>query len=180
MIMVGEIRDSETAEIAIRAALTGHQVFSTLHTNDSAGAVTRLLDMGVEAFLISSSLEGVLAQRLVRRICSVCRTEWAIPTTVRDRLQALGANGLPERVFHGTGCEECRGTGYRGRVGIFELLPINSELRELVLQRRSSADLKSAARKTMVTMFQDAIEKAIQGLTTVEEVLRVVSGDATE
>jgi type IV pilus assembly protein PilB len=180
VIMVGEIRDSETAEIAIRAALTGHQVFSTLHTNDSAGAVTRLLDMGVEAFLISSSLEGVLAQRLVRRVCSVCRTEWAIPATVRDRLKTLGADGLPEWVFHGAGCEECRGTGYRGRVGIFELLPINSELRELVLQRRSSADLKSAARKTMVTMFQDAIGKVIQGLTTVEEVLRVVSGDAAE
>jgi type II secretory ATPase GspE/PulE/Tfp pilus assembly ATPase PilB-like protein len=180
VIMVGEIRDSETAEIAIRAALTGHQVFSTLHTNDSAGAVTRLLDMGVEAFLISSSLEGVLAQRLVRRICPECRAEWAIPVTVRERLRALGADGLPERVSHGTGCEECRGTGYRGRVGVFELLTVNAEIRELVLQRRSSTELKRAARQSMRTMFEDALTKAIQGLTTVEEVLRVVSGDAAE
>jgi type II secretory ATPase GspE/PulE/Tfp pilus assembly ATPase PilB-like protein len=180
VIMVGEIRDSETAEIAIRAALTGHQVFSTLHTNDSAGAVTRLLDMGIEAFLISSSLEGVLAQRLVRRICMQCRTHWAIPATVRDRLKALGADGLPDSVFHGAGCEECRGTGYRGRIGAFELMPINSELRDLVLQRRSSTDLKAAARKSMVTMFEDALGKAAEGLTTLEEVLRVVSGDAAE
>ncbi len=180
VIMVGEIRDSETAEIAIRAALTGHQVFSTLHTNDSAGAVTRLLDMGVEAFLISSSLEGVLAQRLVRRTCLDCRTEWSVPTTVSDRLRALGADGLPARLFHGAGCEECRGTGYRGRIGVFELLPINAELRELVLQRRSSAEIKSTVRRSMMTMFQDALQKAVQGLTTVEEVLRVVSGDATE
>jgi type II secretory ATPase GspE/PulE/Tfp pilus assembly ATPase PilB-like protein len=180
VIMVGEVRDSETAEIAIRAALTGHQVFSTLHTNDSAGAVTRLLDMGVEAFLISSSLEGVLAQRLVRRVCSVCKAEQPVPATVRARLKDLGANGLPEKLFYGAGCEECRGTGYRGRVGIFELLPVNAELRELVLQRRSSADLKASARKSMMTMFQDALEKAARGLTTADEVLRVVSGDVME
>jgi type II secretory ATPase GspE/PulE/Tfp pilus assembly ATPase PilB-like protein len=178
--MVGEIRDSETAEIAIRAALTGHQVFSTLHTNDSAGAVTRLLDMGVEAFLISSSLEGVLAQRLVRRICTACRKEWVVPTSVRERLQALGAAEKPARAYHGAGCEECRETGYRGRIGIFELLPVNSELRELVLQRRSSATLKHAARKSMITMFEDALQKADEGFTTVEEVLRVASGDAME
>ena len=178
--MVGEIRDSETAEIAIRAALTGHQVFSTLHTNDSAGAVTRLLDMGVEAFLISSSLEGVLAQRLVRRVCPVCKSEQPVPATVRARLKDFGANGLPERLIYGAGCEECRTTGYRGRVGIFELLPLNAELRELVLQRRSSAELKASARKSMVTMFQDALEKARAGLTTADEVLRVVSGDVIE
>lgn len=180
VIMVGEIRDSETAEIAIRAALTGHQVFSTLHTNDSAGAITRLLDMGVEAFLISSSLEGVLAQRLVRRICTHCRVEWLVPPAVRDKLEALGARWKEDRFYHGNGCEECRGTGYRGRIGIFELLVINPELRELILQRRSSAEIKSAAQKSMITMHQDALQKATAGITTLEEIVRVSSGDSQE
>ncbi|HTG44121.1 MAG TPA: GspE/PulE family protein, partial [Verrucomicrobiae bacterium] len=180
VVMVGEIRDTETAEIAIRAALTGHQVFSTLHTNDAAGAVTRLLDMGVEAFLISSSLEGVLAQRLVRRICPACRAEWPVPTAMREKLEAF-ADGLVEGpFFQGQGCDECRGTGYRGRTGIFELLAINSKLRELILQRRSSAEIKGAAQKTMLTLQQDALRKAKAGLTSLEEVLRVASGDAKE
>src|SRR5258708_7836309 len=178
--MVGEIRDSETAEIAIRAALTGHQVFSTLHTNDSAGAVTRLLDMGVEAFLISSSLEGVLAQRLVRRICPTCRVEWTVPPGLRTKLEALGHRGMHGRFYTGTGCAECRETGYRGRIGIFELLVINPELRELILQRKSSAEIKAAAQKTMTTMQQDALQKAGEGITSVEEIVRVCSGDATE
>lgn len=177
VIMVGEIRDSETADIAIRAALTGHQVFSTLHTNDSAGAVTRLLDMGVEAFLISSSLEGVLAQRLVRRICQHCRVEWPVPPGMQAKLAALGARQFKSRFFHGGGCAECRGTGYRGRIGIFELLAINPELRELILQKRSSAEIKTAARKTMITIHQDALQKAAEGITTLEEIVRVSSGD---
>jgi type IV pilus assembly protein PilB len=180
VVMVGEIRDSETAEIAIRAALTGHQVFSTLHTNDSAGAVTRLLDMGVEAFLISSSLEGVLAQRLVRRICASCRVEWPITASMRDRLRAFGDPGESIRFYHGTGCEECRGTGYRGRVGIFELLAISPELREMILQRRSSAELKTAAQRSMVTIQQDAMRKAASGVTSLDEVMRVVSGEFVE
>jgi len=180
VVMVGEIRDSETAEIAIRAALTGHQVFSTLHTNDSAGAVTRLLDMGVEAFLISSSLEGVLAQRLVRRICSECRGEWSPPKPLRDKLAALGAGKIEGRFYRGKGCEECRGTGYRGRIGIFELLTVNPELRELILQRRSSAEIKNAAHKSMLTMHQDALQKAAEGITSLEEILRVSSGDILE
>ncbi len=180
VIMVGEIRDSETAEIAIRAALTGHQVFSTLHTNDSAGAVTRLLDMGVEAFLISSSLEGVLAQRLVRRICPHCRVEWPVPPGMQSKLAALGAHKMNGRFFHGSGCEECRGTGYRGRIGIFELLVINPELRELILQKRSSAEIKTAAQKTMITIHQDALQKAADGITTLEEIVRVSSGDGLE
>jgi type IV pilus assembly protein PilB len=124
VIMVGEIRDFETAEIAIRAALTGHQVFSTLHTNDSAGAVTRLIDMGVEPFLISSSLEGVLAQRLVRRICNSCRAEAPTSSVVESKLEALGIRSADTAFYRGAGCDECRGTGYRGRVGIFELLAI--------------------------------------------------------
>src|SRR3989440_12390492 len=166
IIMVGEIRDPETAEIAIRAALTGHQVFSTLHTNDSAGAVTRLLDMGIEAFLISSSLEGVLAQRLVRRVCAQCRAESPVPPAMREKLASLGAGGGEGRFYYGQGCEECRGTGYRGRIGIFELLAIGAELRELILQRRSSAEIKAAARKTMMTMHQDALQKGASGITS--------------
>jgi type II secretory ATPase GspE/PulE/Tfp pilus assembly ATPase PilB-like protein len=180
VVMVGEIRDSETAEIAIRAALTGHQVFSTLHTNDSTGAVTRLLDMGVEAYLISSSLEGVLAQRLVRRICSECRVEAPVSPALRSRLESLGAQQLEGKFYRGNGCEECRGTGYRGRIGIFELLPIDTEFRELILQKRSSAKLKASAQRTMITMHQDALQKATAGITSLEEILRVSSGDLLE
>ncbi|HVV72934.1 MAG TPA: GspE/PulE family protein [Verrucomicrobiae bacterium] len=180
VIMVGEIRDSETAEIAIRAALTGHQVFSTLHTNDSTGAVTRLLDMGVEAFLISSSLEGVLAQRLVRRICTHCRQETPVPASVRDRLEALGGNHVEGTFYTGRGCDECRGTGYRGRIGIFELLAIDNDMKELILQKRSNAELKTLAQKSMMTMHQDALQKAATALTSLEEILRVSSGDLLE
>ena len=177
VVMVGEIRDSETAEIAIRAALTGHQVFSTLHTNDSAGAVTRLLDMGVEAFLISSSLEGVLAQRLVRRICGDCRTECQPPPGMMEKFPALSPK---QTLYHGAGCEECRGTGYRGRIGIFELLAMTSELRELIVHRRSSAEIKAMARRSMVTLQQDAVQKAADGVTTLEEIVRVTSADGLE
>jgi type IV pilus assembly protein PilB len=180
VVMVGEIRDSETAEIAIRAALTGHQVFSTLHTNDAAGAVTRLLDMGVEAFLITSSLDGVLAQRLLRRICDGCRTEWKISETVKERLKSLGAPQVDGAFYRGTGCDDCRGTGYRGRIGMFELLPIDAELRDLILQRRSSGEIKTTARRSMITMQEDALRKAAEGITSLEEVLRVTAGDAQE
>src|ERR1017187_8558401 len=180
VVMVGEIRDSETAEIAIRAALTGHQVFSTLHTNDSTGAVTRLIDMGVEAFLISSALEGVLAQRLVRKICTHCRTESPVTPAIREQIEALGGRKIEGKLYRGTGCEECRGTGYRGRIGIFELLPIDTELREMILQKQSNARLKAAAQRTMITMHQDALEKAASGITSMEEILRVSSGDLLE
>jgi type II secretory ATPase GspE/PulE/Tfp pilus assembly ATPase PilB-like protein len=180
VIMVGEIRDSETAEIAIRAALTGHQVFSTLHTNDSTGAVTRLVDMGVEAFLISSSLEGVLAQRLLRKICPLCKAESPVAKSVSDKLHAMGARRVEGIFYQGKGCEECRGTGYRGRIGIFELLAIGPELRELILQKRSNAELKGVAQKTMITMHEDAMLKASNGITSLEEILRVSSGDLLE
>jgi type IV pilus assembly protein PilB len=180
VIMVGEIRDFETAEIAIRAALTGHQVFSTLHTNDSTGAVTRLIDMGVEAFLISSALEGVLAQRLVRRICPNCKTEDAPTTAIREQIEALGNVKISGAFYRGKGCEECRGTGYRGRIGIFELLPITNELRELILKKQSNAELKATAQRTMITMHQDALQKASAGMTTLDEILRVSSGDLLE
>lgn len=178
VVMVGEIRDGETAEIAIRAALTGHQVFSTLHTNDAAGAITRLVDMGVEPFLISSSLVGVLAQRLVRRLCPACRVEWPLSPAMRERLavfEGIDVDNGP--FFRSGGCEECRGTGYRGRVGVFELLAITPDLRELILQRRSSGAIKEAARQHIITMQQDAIRKAHSGVTSVDEILRVCSGD---
>ncbi len=180
VVMVGEIRDSETAEIAIRAALTGHQVFSTLHTNDSTGAVTRLIDMGVEAFLISSSLEGVLAQRLVRRVCPHCRVEAPVAQIVRDKMEALGGRKIEGRFYKGEGCDECRDTGYRGRIGIFELLAVTPELRELILQKKSTAELRNLAQKSMMTMHQDALQKAAEGITTLEEILRVSSGDSIE
>ena len=174
-VMVGEIRDSETAEIAIRAALTGHQVFSTLHTNDSAGAVTRLVDMGVEPFLISSSLEGVLAQRLVRRLCPDCREE---DPEAPEHLMNLGLDNSPEArntYFRGAGCDTCRGMGYRGRVGIFELLAIDATLRDLIVHRGTSSQIKAHADKQMLSMRQDAIIKAKTGVTSLREVIRVAS-----
>ncbi len=180
VVMVGEIRDSETAEIAIRAALTGHQVFSTLHTNDATGAVTRLIDMGVEAFLIASSLEGVLAQRLVRKICPSCRVETAVASILRDKIEALSGRRIDGVFYTGKGCEECRNTGYRGRIGIFELLSLTPELKEMILQKRSNAELKSTAQKGMMTMHQDALQKAAAGITSLEEILRVSSGDLQE
>jgi type II secretory ATPase GspE/PulE/Tfp pilus assembly ATPase PilB-like protein len=180
VVMVGEIRDSETAEIAIRAALTGHQVFSTLHTNDSTGAVTRLVDMGIEPFLIASSLEGVLAQRLVRRICPHCRIEAPVGEIMRERMEALSGRKLEGTFYRGKGCEECRGTGYRGRIGIYELLPITAQLQELIVQRRSNAELKSVAQNNMVTMHEDAMRKAAAGVTTLDEILRTSAGDQRE
>ena len=164
VVMVGEIRDSETAEIAIRAALTGHQVFSTLHTNDSTGAVTRLLDMGVEAFLISSSLEGVLAQRLVRRICPPCRVEAPVAPALRDKIEAHQRPARLKAFF--TAARVARNAAapaIAGRIGIFELLALTPELREMILQKRSNAELKAAAQKGMMTMHQDALQKAADG-----------------
>ncbi len=180
VVMVGEIRDSETAEIAIRAALTGHQVFSTLHTNDATGAVTRLLDMGVEAFLIASSLEGVLAQRLVRLICPACKEASAVSGIVLDQVTALGSRRVEGPFYQGRGCDECRGTGCRGRIGIFELLTMSAELKEMILHKRSNAELKALAQRTMMTMHQDALQKAAAGLISLPEILRVSSGDLTE
>jgi type II secretory ATPase GspE/PulE/Tfp pilus assembly ATPase PilB-like protein len=180
VVMVGEIRDSETAEIAIRAALTGHQVFSTLHTNDATGAVTRLLDMGIEAFLLASSLEGVLAQRLVRRLCPACRIESPVAPVMRQKIEALSNRPIEGVFYTGRGCEECRNTGYRGRIGIFELLSLTPELKEMILQKRSNAELKATAQKGMMTMHQDALQKAADGMTSIEEILRVSSGDLQE
>jgi general secretion pathway protein E len=176
VILVGEIRDLETAEIAIQAALTGHLVFSTLHTNDAPGAITRLQDMGVEPYLLSSVLEGVLAQRLVRRICSACRTPES-PNTAD--LHALGVTPAPGLIlFRGKGCDECRNTGYRGRTGIYELFTITEEVRSLMLRRVSTGEIRRhAVASGMVTLRQDGWRKACDGVTTIEEVLRVTQED---
>ena len=178
VIMVGEIRDKETAEIAIRAALTGHLVFSTLHTNDSPGAVTRLTDMGIEPFLIASSVEGLVAQRLVRRLCPECRKPWKIDEAFLDSI------AFPrERLVEGTlqeavGCEECRGTGFRGRTGIYEILAITDHIRPLIVSRAPSSAIKQEAIKHgMRTLREDGWTKALKGVTTLEEVLRVSEED---
>ncbi len=171
VIMVGEIRDRETATIAIQAALTGHLVFSTLHTNDSPGAVTRLIDIGVEPFLISSSLLCVLAQRLVRRICSHCGQPDRPPP---ELLSGLGLAEKKVSFRKGAGCPECRQTGYLGRIGIYEMLSISESLRELIVRRSSSSQLKAAAIKTGFRPLRiQGLIQAAQGVTTLEEVLRV-------
>ncbi len=181
VVMVGEIRDSETAEIAIRAALTGHQVFSTLHTNDSTGAVTRLVDMGIEPFLLASSLEGVLAQRLVRRICAHSRVETEVAPATREKNETMSGDATSGPYYGGRGCEECRESALSwARRHLSRLLAIWPELQELILHKRSNAELKAVARKTMITMHQDALQKAAAGLTTLEEIIRVSSGDIWE
>ncbi len=171
IIMVGEIRDVETAEISIHSALTGHLVFSTLHTNDAPGAVTRLLDMGIEGFLVSSSLVGVLAQRLVRMICPVCKESFKPQQELIDKLEFLDAG---TETYKGMGCDECRHTGYHGRTGIFELMMVDTKLRQMILEKASS-DLirKQAVASGMKTLRQSGWEKVKQGMTTIEEVLRV-------
>lgn len=176
IIMVGEIRDKETADIAIRAALTGHLVFSTLHTNDAAGAITRLIDMGVEPFLLASSLEGVLAQRLVRKICPVCREPYRPSTALLESLNNSIRIEPDASLYHGRGCDECNRTGMSGRVGIFELLRITESLRKLIASRPTTEQILSSAPTDHVTMRHNGIEKVLAGLTTPEEVLRATQG----
>jgi general secretion pathway protein E len=175
VIMVGEIRDLETAEIAIRAALTGHLVFSTLHTNDAPSAITRLVDMGAEDYLIASSLLGVLAQRLVRVICPHCRVEVFPVSEMLDEIGYRRGNGHdPHRFFEGKGCERCSNTGFIGRVGIYELMLINDELRKLTVGKADSGQLRKKAMEAgMRTLRDDGWLKVRQGLTTISEVLRV-------
>jgi general secretion pathway protein E len=171
VILVGEIRDRETADIAIQSALTGHLVFSTVHTNDAAGAVTRLEDMGVESFLIASAVMGIMAQRLVRRVCPDCSAPAAPDAAL---LRSLGADAGDAGGYRaGRGCENCNRTGFRGRLGIFELLPLDDAIRALVLERASAGAIREAAvRAGMRTMRRDGLEKAARGLTTIAEVLR--------
>jgi len=181
VIMVGEIRDKDTAEIAIRASLTGHLVFSTLHTNDAPGAITRLVDMGIEPFLVASAIELVIAQRLVRRLCPECSKPKPVnKIKLRESLTILGCDlaeaDRVETLMAPIGCDRCRGTGYRGRIGLFEIFRLNDEMHELVLKRESTRTLDECARKNgMRTLGQSGWEKVCNGHTTLEEVLRVIT-----
>ena len=170
-----EIRDLETAEVAINASLTGHLVFSTLHTNDAVTATTRLLDMGVEPFLVSSAISGVLAQRLVRKICSNCREKY-MPDPSEVPLDFKLEPGT--EVYRGAGCRDCRGSGYRGRLGIYELLSIDEDIREMIVHRKSAGDILEIARgKGIELMREDGWTKVIDGTTTIEEINRVTKVD---
>jgi type II secretory ATPase GspE/PulE/Tfp pilus assembly ATPase PilB-like protein len=174
VIMVGEIRDLETAEIAIRAALTGHLVFSTLHTNDAPSAITRLIDMGVPSYLLSSSIIAVLAQRLVRVLCARCRQPTELPSEAFAALDCVKAPSGGLRAYRAAGCPECREIGFRSRVGIFELMEVNEELQRLIVRNCEANDLRVIARKNgMKTLREDGLEKVLAGVTTIEEVLRV-------
>jgi len=174
IVMIGEIRDLETAEIAVQSALTGHRVFSTLHTNDAASGVTRLLDMGVEPFLITSSVNAFLAQRLVRTICPHCKEDYKPSAKMLTELGIKASQLKKGKLFRGRGCEHCINTGYSGRIGIYELLPMSPEIRKLIMDRADASQIKEAAlSQGMKTLMMDGLNKAIEGITTVEEVLRV-------
>ena len=173
IVMVGEIRDRETADIAIRAALTGHLVFSTLHTNDAPGAVTRLIDMGVEPFLLASSLEAVMAQRLVRTICPKCKVPYKPDESLIKSLNG-SMKILPDtKFYHGVGCNECGQTGMSGRIGIYELLRITGTLRELIASRPTTEQIIKAAPPDHISMVNDGLTKVLEGVTTPEEIFRV-------
>ncbi len=184
VIMVGEIRDRDTAEIAIRAALTGHLVFSTLHTNDSAGSVNRLLDMGIEPFLVASSVEGIVAQRLIRRLCPTCRKPVEIDVSKREFLKR---EGFPleeletKSIYEPVGCDDCRGSGFKGRTGIYEILSVDDHIRPLIINRAAAGDIKREALKHgLHTLRDDGWRKVLDGITTVEEILRVTEEDEEE
>ena len=174
VIMVGEIRDRETAEIATQAALTGHLVFSTLHTNDAPSSITRLIDMGIEPFLVASSVIGVVAQRLVRKVCPYCKEPY---TPTPQELKDLGLTDFTGSFYRGRGCEHCMGTGYLGRTAIYEILSLDKEVKRLILEGRDSDEIKEfAVSRDMRTLRQDGAQKVKMGITTPEEVLRVTRG----
>jgi type II secretory ATPase GspE/PulE/Tfp pilus assembly ATPase PilB-like protein len=174
VILIGEIRDLETAEVAFHAALTGHLVYSTLHTNSAMATIARLFDLGLKPFVVATALEGIIAQRLVRKICDACREEETPPAELRARFGSLFA--APDlRFWHGKGCGQCHGSGYRGRLGIYEVLAPDEEMRHLIASGASILELSKAARQLGATsLFDDARDKVGQGLTTLEEVLRVL------
>jgi type II secretory ATPase GspE/PulE/Tfp pilus assembly ATPase PilB-like protein len=179
VIMVGEVRDVETARMAIQSSLTGHLVFSTLHTNDSAGAITRLLDLGVEPYLVSSSLIAVMAQRLVRRICLDCKAEYEPDAHELRELGLLDVGGGTGHKFYtGTGCDRCFQTGYRGRTGVYELMLINEDIQELIYKSESAGAIKRTALNAgLQTLRMDGARKVLAGITTITEVLRVTQAD---
>jgi type IV pilus assembly protein PilB len=177
IMMVGEIRDSETARIAVQAALTGHLVLSTLHTNDAPSSITRLVDIGIEPYLIAASLNSILAQRLVRKICPKCRQKFNIPETMREFVKNTGVN--EDEIFHGAGCEACRNSGYQGRIGIYELLVIDDPYRDMITKDSSITNMRKAfAASEQASLYDDGIRKVKMGLTTLEEVLRVTEAYA--
>ncbi len=172
-ILVGEIRDLETAEIAIQASLTGHLVFSTLHTNDAPSTITRLKNMGVPAFLITATLEAILAQRLVRRICSKCKEETNVTPEMLGELEMKAEQLAGKQIFKGRGCDHCNNTGYRGRVGLYEILSVNDEIRDLIIDGASTEVLREAAcRNGMIPLREAGLERVYEGYTTIEEVMR--------
>lgn len=175
IIMVGEIRDRETADMAIQSALTGHLVLSTLHTNDASGAIPRFLDMGAEGFLVASTVNLVIAQRLVRKICSACIEKYTSTQEVLSYLKTYFHGEVGNTFYRGKGCAECGKRGYKGRVGVYELLEVNEEIRQLVIKRVSAEEIMQAAIKNgMIPLIQDGLNKACGGITTIEEVLRVI------
>ena len=175
IVMIGEIRDNETADIAVKAALTGHQVLSTLHTNDAAGAITRLDDMGIEPFLISSSVILTCAQRLVRRICPNCKEEFMPEPEIFEK---MGIENDGTTLYRGAGCSRCKGRGYVGRAPILEVLPISESIRRLIIKRASAAVIKNQAiSEGMKSLRMIGIDKAKEGITTLEEILRITSDD---
>jgi len=181
VIMVGEIRDIETAEIAIQAALTGHLVLSTLHTNDAASAVTRLIDMGIEPFLIASSVMGVMAQRLVRVICPDCKESYKPSEVELKYFPTISHQSSAISLYRGKGCEKCNGKGYTGRTGIFEFLTIDDEIRHMITERTDAQSIKNLAlSRGMKTLRADGLEKVLAGVTTLEEILRVTQKDYVE
>ena len=170
--MIGEIRDAETAKIAVQAALTGHLVLSTLHTNDAASSVTRLVNIGIEAYLIAASLNAVLAQRLVRKICPACKEPYKAPKNVSKYLKSSGLK--PEELYKGAGCDKCRHSGYVGRIGIYELLIIDDNFRNIISSDPSVANMRRAFHESnQRSLFEDGIMKVKQQHTTIDEVLRV-------
>jgi len=172
-ILVGEIRDYETAEIAVQSSLTGHLVFSTLHTNDAPSAITRLRDMGVPAFLITATVEGILAQRLVRRICSECRTQFAPSDDLLMELQLPLNTARKYKFYYGKGCARCNNSGYKGRIGLYELMMMTDELRDGIAAEASADDLRVIARQQgMITLRESGLKLIFDGLTTIDEVVR--------
>jgi general secretion pathway protein E/type IV pilus assembly protein PilB len=178
IVMIGEIRDEETADIAMEAALTGHLVFSTLHTNDAPSAVTRLLDIGVKPFLVASALRAAMAQRLVRAVCEQCKESY---TPTERELKMLGSisKTVPDKMFHGAGCERCGKTGYKGRKGIFEIFKVDDTIQRLIFDHAPATLLRERAREMgMRTLREDGMLKVASGMTSLQEVLRVTMGDA--
>ena len=172
-ILVGEIRDIETGEIAVQASLTGHLVFSTLHTNDAPSTITRMKDMGIPTFMISATVEAILAQRLVRRICNNCREEIEPSDEVIAQLGFTNDQVAEKKFYRGKGCDHCNNSGYRGRVGLFELMILNDDLREMIMQNASTDDMREQARKYgMVTLRDAGLKNMFEGITTPEEVIR--------